>query len=394
MYTLCGGVLRFWSYLLLLLFVGVAPSAGVRAQGAGLPAVGVVEAERKPLTETNEFIGRIQAVKRVNLLARVTGFLEKRSFNEGEEVKEGDLLYVIEQPPYKADVEAKQSAVQQLQAQLINAKETLNRAKSLLSSPAGQQSTYDAALASEQSLEAQVLGAQAQLEQSKINLSYTEIRAPINGKIGLTAINEGNYVGPSSGTLATIVTQDPMYVLFPVSVREVVQLRQRYIPRGGYKAVIIKIRLPDGRIYNETGHLDFVNPTVAQDTETPTLRGAIPNPPLSMSEDVHHTVRELFDGEFVRVLLEGVQPVMAVSTPRAAILSDQQGNYVYVVNAENKAEIQRVKLGQSTPETAFILSGLQEGERVILEGLQRVRPGETVSPAPASARPTSSAANP
>ena len=167
-------------------FLGFASETSAQAPTAGPPAVGVIRAEEKPLIETSEFLGRIQAIGRVNLVARVTGFLEKRFFDEGMEVKGGALLYRIEQPPFKADVQAKQSVVDQLKAQLENAKQTLERAKSLLTGPADQQSTYDSALASERSLEAQVLGAEAQLQQSQINLGYTEISAPIAGKIGLT----------------------------------------------------------------------------------------------------------------------------------------------------------------------------------------------------------------
>ncbi len=385
----CFKTFPFWRFIIGLAVAGAAH--GAQAQTGGPPAVGVVTAETKPLTQTNQFIGRVQAEKRVNLLARVTGFLEKRDFQEGAEVKKGDLLYVIEQPPYQADVQAKQSAVDQLQAQLINAKETLNRAKSLLSSPAGQQSTYDAALASEKALEAQVLGAQAQLEQSKINLGYTEIRAPIDGKIGQTAINVGNYVGPTSGTLATIVSQDPMYVSFPVPVRTVISLRARYGNKGGFNAVIIKIQLPNGELYGETGHLNFVNNTVSTATDTIISRGVIPNPPLPYTKVVNRPLRELFDGEFVTVFLESVTPVMRVAIPRAAILSDQQGSYVYVVNAQSKAEIQRIELAQSTPETAFVKTGLQPGEKVVLEGLQRIHPGEAVAASPASAQPSNSA---
>ena len=387
----CFRTFPFWRFLIVLAVAGAVHGAKAQAQTGGPPAVGVVTAETKPLTQTNQFIGRVQAEKRVNLLARVTGFLEKRDFQEGAEVKKGDLLYVIEQPPYQADVEAKQSAVDQLQAQLINAKETLNRAKSLLSSPAGQQSTYDAALASEKALEAQVLGAQAQLEQSKINLGYTEIRAPIDGKIGQTAINVGNYVGPTSGVLATIVSQDPMYVSFPVPVRTVLSLRERYGNKGGFNAVIIKIQLPNGELYGETGHLNFVNNTVSTATDTIISRGVIPNPPLPYTKVVNRPLRELFDGEFVTVFLESVTPVMRVAVPRAAILSDEQGSYVYVVNAQSKAEIQRIELAQSTPETAFIKTGLQPGEKVVLEGLQRIRPGEAVAASPASAQPSNSA---
>jgi membrane fusion protein, multidrug efflux system len=372
----------------------LAGAAMAQGPATGPPAVGIVRAQSKPLTESSEFIGRIQAVGRVNLVARVTGFLEQRFFDEGAEVKKGELLYRIEQPPFKADTDAKKAVVDQLKAQLVYAKEALDRAKSLLSGPAGQQSTYDSALASERSLEAQILGAEAQLKQSQINLDYTEIHAPIDGKIGRTTITEGNAVGPNSGTLATIVSQDPMYVTFPVSVRAVIELRHRYAAKGGYKAVDIKVRLPDGRLYGQTGQLNFLDNTVALETDTLILRGTIPNPALPNSGEEHGVRRELVDGEFVAVVLEGVQPVMAVTIPRAAILSGQQGDYVYVVDAENKAQVRGIQLGQSTSSTAFVLNGLQAGEAVILEGLQRVHPGQPVAPGPASAQPEDPAAKP
>ena len=167
-----------------------------------------------------------------------------------------------------------------MQATLDNAKLTTDRAKTLLGGPAGQQSTYDAAIASQRSLEAQVQAAQAQVELSQINLDYTEIHSPIDGKIGRTAVTEGNVVSPSSGVLTTIVSQDPMYVTFPVSVREALTLRERYATRGGFNAVVIKVRLPDGRMYDQTGKLNFVNNTIAQNTDTISLRGTIPNPAL------------------------------------------------------------------------------------------------------------------
>src|ERR1700749_1883003 len=195
---------------------------------AGPPAVGVMEAVKRPITETNEFLGRIEATNRVSVVGRVTAFLEKRNFMEGAEVKTGDLLYQLERGPFEADHKSKQAQVAQLQATLVNAKLTTDRARTLLGGPAGQQSTYDAALANQQSLEAQVQAAQAQVDLSKINLDYTEIRSPIDGMIGRTAVTEGNVVTPSSGTLTTIVSQDPMYVTFPVPVREALTLRDRY----------------------------------------------------------------------------------------------------------------------------------------------------------------------
>ena len=362
-----------------------APGA-TRAQPAesAPPAVGVVEAIKRPITETSEFLGRIEAVNRVNVVARVTAFLEKRLFEEGAEIKTGDELYRLERGPFEADLASKQAVVAQLQATLENAKLTTDRARTLLSGPAGQQSTYDAALANQRSLEAQVQAAQAQVQSSQINLDYTDIRSPIDGKIGRTAVTEGNVVGPGSGVLTTIVSQDPMYVLFPVSVRAGLELRERYATRGGFSAVVIKLRLPDGRLYGQTGQLNFVDNTVAQSTDTVTVRGAIPNPPLHDPSTTGGAVRELTDGEFVTVMLEGVQPVEVLAIPRSAVLSDQQGDYVFTVGADNKAEQRRIQLGQSTSTVASVINGLALGDKVIVEGLQRVRPGQPVSPGPAS----------
>jgi len=379
-------------FLATLVLALLSVQAQTQLAPGGPPAVGVVRAERQQITQSDEFIGRIQAVNRVALVARVTAFLQKRLFTEGAEVKQGDLLYQLEQPPFQALVDAGKASVAQLQAQHQDAQLTLDRAQALLRGPAGQQSTVDAALANERSLTAQIAGAQAQLQTAEINLGYTEIHAPIDGRITSTAVTEGNVVSPTNGTLATIVSQDPMYVLFPISLRAGLDLRNRYANKGGYSAVVIKLRLPDGRIYASDGKLDYVSPTVAENTDTITLRGVVPNPVFSGMEAGQPGSRELTDGEFVTVLLEGVQPITVLAVPRAAVLSDQQGDYVYVVDAQNKAQTRRIQLGQSTPSMAVVTSGLTEGELVITEGLQRVRPGEPVAPGPATPPPTVSPA--
>ena len=384
-----SGTKRLFGRMAGVLLSGILASVGIPAANAQLgasapPAVGVMEAVKRPITESNEFLGRIEATNRVSVVARVTAFLDKRNFVEGAEVKTGDFLYELERGPFDADLKSKQAQVAQLQATLVNAKLTTDRARTLLGGPAGQQSTYDAALANQQSLEAQVQAAQAQADLSQINLDYTEIRSPIDGMIGRTSVTEGNVVTPSSGVLTTIVSQDPMYVTFPVSVREALTLRDRYAARGGFKAVVIRVRLTDGRLYDQVGQLNFVNNTIAQNTDTITLRGTIPNPPLpNLSPRL--TLRELTDNEFVTVLLEGVEPVEVLAIPRSAVLSDQQGEYVYVLGTDNKAEQRRIKLGQSTSTIAAVTNGLSIGEKVIVEGLQKVRPGQAVAPGPASA---------
>ena len=305
-----------------LAFLLIAPVvAEVSPQGP--PAVGVVAAEYKSITESDEFNGRIQARQRVDLVPRVTAFLDEQLFTEG-----------------------------------ADARATLRTAA------------------------AQLKSAHAQLRQSQINLDYTEIRSPIDGRIGRTSVTIGNVVSPTSGVLARVVSPDPMWVVFPVSVRRVLELRDRYAEKGGLDAVQIRLRLPNGHMYDQIGKLDFIDVSVAQDTDTIILRGTIPNPARPPS-----ILRELTDDMFVTVLLEAVEPTKVLAVPRAAILSDQQGDYVYVVNAQNVAEQRRVKLGQSTPETAAVTEGLKAGEQVIVEGVQRARPNAPVAPAPASGPP-------
>jgi membrane fusion protein (multidrug efflux system) len=348
----------------------------------------VVRAESRPIVESSDYVGRIQAIQRVDLVARVTAFLQEFTFKEGAEVNQGDLLYKLERDPFIADLQAKQATVAQQAALLNNANITLNRAQQLQGSPAFQRSTVDDAQAQQRSIAAQLMQATAQLRASQINLDYTEIRAPISGKIGRTAVTIGNVVSPSSGALATIVSQDPMYVVFPISMRSAIELATRYADKGGLAAVVVRVQLPDGTMYGPEGKLDYVAPSVAQSTDTIQLRARIPNPVRDGLKAGDPGDRVLTDGEFVTVKLQGIEPIHVLAVPRAAILSDQQGNYVFVVDAQSRAQQRRIQLGQSTATLASITSGLTEGEMVITDGLQRVRPGQPVQAGPAAPGPS------
>ena len=373
--------------LLLPALLGCSGVAFAQGGPSGPPAVGTVVVQPQSVTQTDEFVGRIQAVQRVDLVARVTGYLTKRLFTEGSEVRPGELLYQIEKGPFDADVQAKTAIVAQANAVLQNASITLGRAQSLLNTPAGQRSTVDDATATQRSQAAQLLAAQANLQTSQINLGYTDIAAPIAGKIGKTAVTRGNVVGPSSGVLATIVSQDPMYIYFPVAVRTAIDLRDRYSDKGGPAAVIVKLKLPNGKTYPSEGHIDYVDPFVAASTDTINLRGVIPNPLLAGATQGSPGDRELTDGEFVTVLLQGAQPINTLAIPQAAVLSDQQGSYVYVIGDGNKALQRRITLGQPAGPLVTVSDGLKQGEVIVSEGIQRVRVGQPVNPAPSAPGP-------
>jgi membrane fusion protein, multidrug efflux system len=362
----------------------LATSATAQPLPSGPPPVGVAMVERQPMTDSYEFNGRVQAINSVNVVARVNAYLAEQHFTEGADVKKGDLLYTLERAPYQAAVDVQQAGVAQAEARLENDNINLWRAQNLARTQAGTQQAADTALATQRSSTAQLQMNKAQLETAQINLDYTEIRSPVDGRIGRTSVTVGNVVSPGSGVLTTVVSQDPMYVVFPVPTRRAIELREEYAKSGGFDAVKIQVRLPDGRLYDQVGKLDFINNAIAQDTDTVTVRGVIANPILASQTAGGVNLRELIADEFVTVVLQSVTPKQVVAVPRAAILSDQEGSYVYVVDDQNIARQRRVRLGELTPEKAGIADGLKEGERVIVEGIQRARPNAPVTPAPAT----------
>ncbi len=270
-------------------------AASVVAQQPGpttAVAVGTVTAERKPIAQMADFVGRIQAIERVDIQARITGFLEQVLFKEGETVKEGQPLYRIEKDLFQADVEQAQGALEASKAKKLLTAIQYERAEQLTKTSAGTVVARDQALTADRSAAAQILIDQANLETAKVNLGYTDIVAPISGKIGRTMVTKGNVVSPQSGTLTTIVSESPIYVLFPVSQRALMRARKEASEArlGGIK---VKLRFADGSIYGPTGKIDFVDVTVDKATDTVQVRAVFPNPK-----------GELIDGQLVSVDLE------------------------------------------------------------------------------------------
>ncbi len=375
--------------LVCLLASGLGDPALAQKKGgppSGPPPVGVAQVRQSAVTSSSQYIGRIQAIDRVALVPRVTAYLDKRLFDEGSEVKQGQLLYVLEQGPFQAQVLAQQGTLAQAQANVANAKVNFQRQVQLLRTPAGQKQAYDNAQETAQSGAASVLTAEGNLQASQIQLGYTEIRAPVNGRITSTAVNQGNVVSPSSGTLATIVTQDPMYVVFPIASRDLLTLQKKYQAEGGLEHAVIELTLGDGSRYDHDATLDYVAPTVSEQTDTITLRATVPNPTRDgAGTNSGVSSRELVDGEFVTVTVADPHPVEQVVVPTSAVLADQQGNYVFELGPHDKAVRIDIKLGETTGTNSVVLSGLRAGQTIIVDGIQKVHAGGAVSPGPPQA---------
>lgn len=357
----------------LICLVGVLISlmGPARAQ-SGEPAavaVGTVNAERQPIAKTADFVGRIEAINRVEIRARVKGYLEAVLFKEGDLVKEGQPLYRIEKGLFEAAVEQAAGALERAKAALTLAGLQRKRAEELLAKASGTVVARDQAVAEEEQAKGAVMAAEADLRTAQINLGYTDISAPIIGKIGRTSLTKGNVVGPESGPLTTIVSQDPMYVTFPVSQREFLKAQEDRGERDP-KSIKVRIRFSDGSVYDQLGVVNFVDVSVDRTTDTVTARATIPNPRV-----------ELIDGQLVRVLLESGKPKEEVLIPQSSLIADQQGVYVFVVE-DGKAVVKRVKLGAETGTNVVVEEGLTAGAQVIVEGLQSVRAGIAVRASP------------
>jgi membrane fusion protein, multidrug efflux system len=354
---------------LILPGAAIAPAAAQQAP----QAVVSVYAERQPIAKTLTFVGRVEARERVIVQARVKGFLEAVLFKEGDFVRKGDKLYQIEKGLFQAAVDDAQGALERAKAAKVLTEVELQRKEELLAKQAGTVVARDIALSADEQARGTILSAQANLDTANINLGYTDIVSPIDGKISRTSITPGNVVGPETGSLTLIVSEDPMYITFPVSQRDLLQAKLNG-HSDDIKDIKVRIRFSNGTVYDKVGAINFVDVSVNRATDTVTARATMANP-----EGV------LIDGQLVNVDLESGQPEERVVVPQAALIADQKGIYVFVIE-DGKAAIRRVKVSGETGPNAVIAEGLNGGEQVIVEGIQSVRPGTPVqaSPMPAA----------
>lgn len=360
------------------LLMAMQPILAATSQAEDAPAtpqaltVGTVAAAKQAVAKSQSFVGRVEAVERVEVVARVSGYLDQIHFTEGGMVKAGDPLYTIEKSLYEAALQQAEASVASAKAGVLLAKQQKGRTQELLTKEVASQMTMDQRVAQTQQAQADQAISEAAVRTAQINLGYTEITSPISGKIGRTAVTKGNVVGPNSGVLTTIVSQDPMYVTFPVSQRDFLRAGMGATATGK-DDLLVKISFSDGTVYADTGKINFVDVTTDKTTDTITVRATFPN-----------QAGTLVDGQFVNVLLESAKPEEVVVVPQSALLADQRGTYVFVVE-NNKAVVKRIKPGGEHGPNIVVSEGLTGGEMVIVEGLQFVRPDMPVQAAPISA---------
>ena len=351
-----------------LFFGNTAKAPQAAAAQPPAPAVGVRLATMKGVSQSFEFVGRVKAIEKVDLRARVEGFLEKVLFREGQDVKAGELLYQIEKVQFQAALDQAKANLAVAEAALTNAKLEYERSLELVKRNFTPQSQVDQNKAALDTAAGRVMQAKAALTQAQVNLDYTDIRAPIDGRIGRTAYTVGNLVNPASGVLATIVSQDPVYVLFPVSVRDLETIREaRRKEEGGMAKIDIRVRLPNGTEYPHRGVWNLTDPQVDPQTDSLIMRATMPNPDRTLS-----------DGQFVTAIIRERQEAPRLVVPQAALQVDQSGYYVLVVNDQHKVEQRRVQTGPQRGTDIVVTSGVKEGEKVMVDGIQKVRPGQVV----------------
>jgi membrane fusion protein (multidrug efflux system) len=344
-------------------------------QAAPPPAVLVQPAELTPIAEQSEFVGRAAAVDKVDLRARVKGFLGPRKFSDGDLVKKDQVVFTIEPETYQAAVDQKTAQRDSAQAALANADLQYNRAAELLRTNTGTVAVRDQRLSEQLQAKAQLEDAKAQLRDAEIQLSYTEIKSPIDGRIGRASVSPGNLVSPDSGVLATVVSESPIRVLFPVTQRELLEAKR---DAGGGDKLTVRLRLADGSLYKEKGTLDFIDVTVDPKTDGQIVRATFENKDNTLT-----------DGQTVRVIIEASKPQTVVTVPQQAVALDQTGPYLFTVDDKNVVHLQRIKTGAVRAGQLVVTEGLKAGDKVVIQGQQRIRDGMTVAPSLAATPPKS-----
>jgi membrane fusion protein (multidrug efflux system) len=346
--------------------------AGSQAQnGMPPPEVAVVTIEPRSVPATFEYTGQTAGRREVEVRARVTGILLKRNYREGGTVAAGQSLFAIDPAPYQAAVERASADVASAEARLAQAQRNAARFKPLREAKAISQKEYDDAVSNEAIFEADLKAARARLTEATLNLEYTHVKSPITGVAGRALRSEGNYVSGPDVLLTTVTQIDPVYVLFGISDEERLKLHREaeagrlVVPKNG--AFMVSVRLAEGSQYRNSGKLNFSDVRISGATGTSEARAELPNPDGLLRP-----------GQFVRVILNGAQRPNAILVPQRAVLEGPKGKFVYVVNGDSKVEARPVEVGDWQGDEWIVTTGLNPGEKVIVDGVMKIGPGAPV----------------
>lgn len=344
------------------------------------PPVTVLQVQPAPMALQVEYVGETAGFREVEVRARVSGILLKRTYTEGETVQAGQLLFEIDPAPYQAALDQAKGGLAQVQAALNKAKADRDRMVPLYARNVVSRRDYDDTIAAYDAAVANAQSARARLKEAELNLEYTKVTAPIAGVTSKGVQSEGSLISANSGVLTTISQFDPLYVNFSYSEQDRLNL-ERLLRDGTLKQAPeqdwpVRIRLADGSLYAQTGHMNFSDNRVDSRTGTIRARAIFDN---------HDG--QLLPGQFVRVILELGTLEQVLQVPERAITQSQADRVVLVVGADDVVEPRTVQLGQSSNGMVQVRSGLKAGERVIVEGVLKARPGSKVMPTPATAAP-------
>ncbi|MEN4904380.1 efflux RND transporter periplasmic adaptor subunit [Luteimonas sp. TWI1437] len=335
------------------------------------PEVGVAAVLAEPVKDWNDATGRIAAVESVELRPRVSGYVERVAYAEGDEVKQGDLLFVIDPRPYRAALQRAEAELARARAEAQLATTRHDRAQSLIEASAISRDDFEARSAGRAEAEAAVRAAQAAVETAKLDLAFTQVRAPVDGRAGRALLTAGNLAQADASLLTTVVSQDPVHVYFETDERTF--LRHQALAREGARTAgrnAVRVGLSDETGYPHAGTVDFLDNQVDPATGTVRARAVLPNPD-----------RRFTPGLFARVQLEGATAREAVLIDDKAVLTDQDRKYVYVLGEDNTAQRRDIVPGRMVDGLRVVDSGLAAGDRVIVNGVQKVfMPGMPVAP--------------
>lgn len=347
------------------------------------PAVSVFSVQSSPVGKFREFVARSEASQIVDLRARVEGEIIRRNFTEGGFVQRGHLLFEIDRRPYQAALDQAQANLAARQAEELQADADFNRGKELAPDGYISQSDLGKLRSASGQADANVKGAEAALETAQINLNYTHITAPFDGQIGKRRYDVGTLVGPSSESLATLSASDPIYVNFQLEESAYINFLQKRNAKGksGQEpALDLSLRLPNGDEYGQAGKIDFADTKVDSTVGSVSLRAIFPN-----------TEGLILPGLYVTLLVESQQKEQLPLIPQAAVQENQLGNFVLVLNDKNQVDTRHVEMGRRIGAMWVVNGGLKNGEKIVIEGLQKVRSGVEVNPIEKSVDPQTGA---